>query len=878
MSALPPLTITKFDGNPLNYQMLKSKFMTLYHNRCSDNGIRLAHLQVLLATHVLNSVADCVHDPSKYEVVWHRLDQEYGYTTIMAQTHLNNLLRLPSVQPNDSASLKTFSKKLHGAVSALSTSGLASELESLGNLMHVVTKLPKSLRERWGGKVMKMHPAVPSIVDLDDWLTLQSKVSDFTKLMAGPPALLPPPAAPKKNGKGYPTPYVSTINHVTTSTSETKSLQTKGGGLRVNPPNTTSFSQTKGSPTCFVCREPIHRIEECNTFKQMSPTQRAETVFKAGRCLRCLTGKHTSRACRFKSIRCKVKGCKNPWHSTLLHGSEFSTRNNASTSSDYKTTPESTPPRRVTFDDKVDEAFLGAVSRTGLDTPRQVLFKIVPVRLQQGEKVFDSFGFLDSGSDSTLIRSDVARTKLGLAGPTTKINVTSYDGGVTPVNAHIVDFVISSRDSSTSFQARRAKGIPSSTRPEAPRSPIQPSNGSNWSRCSRRSDHSESRKPMDGSTGPVAFNTPFGWCLGGKVGPQSEQEQPSHYVAHITSRKEERNLSELVEQFWRLESKDSVQPPTLLSAEDRRGEEILKRTTRYIRNHHQIGLMWKVDNPELPDNRSMALSRLFQIERRFKRDPSYATRYDDVIQEYINLGHARLLSTEEAKGRTLNTNYMPHHGVQSATSLTTKTRVVFDGSAECEGTSLNKNLLRGPNYLLNLLGIILRFRKHQIPISSDIEKMYHQVLVPEEDQDAFRFLYRSPNSTTSPLTYRMTVHVFGAVSSPSTCLFALNKTAEDHKTKFPHAAASVKTSFYVDNYLDSFESEDEAIKRARQLKELLQLGGFNLTKWSSSSRKVLTAIKPLGLANPKLDLDLDKLPMDRALGILWDREIDAFTF
>ncbi|XP_057380675.1 uncharacterized protein LOC130703072 [Daphnia carinata] len=106
----------------------------------------------------------------------------------------------------------------------------------------------------------------------------------------------------------------------------------------------------------------------------------------------------------------------------------------------------------------------------------------------------------------------------------------------------------------------------------------------------------------------------------------------------------------------------------------------------------------------------------------------------------------------------------------------------------------------------------------------------------------------------------MTVHVFEAVSSPLTCLFALNKTAEGNKTRFPDAAASVRTSFYVDNYLDSFNSEEKAIKRARQLKALLQLGGFNLTKWSSSSRKVLAALKPLGLANPKLDLDLAKSP------------------
>ncbi|XP_057380674.1 uncharacterized protein LOC130703071 [Daphnia carinata] len=496
----------------------------------------------------------------------------------------------------------------------------------------------------------------------------------------------------------------------------------------------------------------------------MSPTQGAETVFKAGRCLLCLTGKHTSRFCRLKSIRCTVEGCKNPAHSTLLHGSEFSTKANASTSSNYKTTPESKPPRRVTFDNKVDEAFLGALSRTGSDTPRRVLFKIVVLRLQQGEKVFDTFGFINSGSDSTLIRSDVARTKLGLSGPTTKINVTSYDGGVTPVNAHIVDF-ISSRDGSTSFKARRAYALDN----------LQVAQNPTFSGLQAKAfphlqglklpevqsdqvtiligldvadahDHSESRKPMDGSTGPVAFNTPFGWCLGGKVGPQSEHQQTSHYVAHITLKEEERNLSELVERFWRLEAKDSVQPPTLMSAEDRGGEEILKRTSRYIENHHQAGLMWKTDNPELPDNHSMALSLLFQIERRFKRDSSYAKRHDDVIQEYIKLGHARLLSTEEAKWRTPKTNYMPHHGVQSSTSLTTKTRVVFDCSAECEGTSLNKNLLRGPNYLLNLLAIILLFRKHQIPISSDIDKMYHQVLVPEEDQDAFGFLYRSPRT------------------------------------------------------------------------------------------------------------------------------------
>ena len=68
------------------------------------------------------------------------------------------------------------------------------------------------------------------------------------------------------------------------------------------------------------------------------------------------------------------------------------------------------------------------------------------------------------------------------------------------------------------------------------------------------------------------------------------------------------------------------------------------------------------------------------------------------------------------------------------------------------------------------------------------------------------------------------------------------------------------------------------ILRARQLKDLLKLGGFNLTKWTSSKRDVLAALRPFGLATPSLDLDLEKLPLERTLGVMWDSELDVLTF
>lgn len=68
---------------------------------------------------------------------------------------------------------------------------------------------------------------------------------------------------------------------------------------------------------------------------------------------------------------------------------------------------------------------------------------------------------------------------------------------------------------------------------------------------------------------------------------------------------------------------------------------------------------------------------------------------------------------------------------------------------------------------------------------SDIEAMFHQVRVPEEDADLLRFLWW-PNGDFSQciVKYRMVVHLFGATSSPSCANFAPRRCAEDNKELF----------------------------------------------------------------------------------------------
>jgi hypothetical protein len=53
----------------------------------------------------------------------------------------------------------------------------------------------------------------------------------------------------------------------------------------------------------------------------------------------------------------------------------------------------------------------------------------------------------------------------------------------------------------------------------------------------------------------------------------------------------------------------------------------------------------------------------------------------------------------------------------------------------------------------------------------DIEAMFYQVKVPVEYRDSLRFLWWENGDTSKdPQEYRMTVHLFGAASSPG-CLW-----------------------------------------------------------------------------------------------------------
>ena len=101
-----------------------------------------------------------------------------------------------------------------------------------------------------------------------------------------------------------------------------------------------------------------------------------------------------------------------------------------------------------------------------------------------------------------------------------------------------------------------------------------------------------------------------------------------------------------------------------------------------------------------------AESRFLSLERRFRRDAKLARDYVDSIREYMDLGHTTLIDHGAINSGASNIYYLPHHAVFKHSSLTTKLRVVFDGSSKTtNGLSLNDILLVGPNVQQDLFSI-----------------------------------------------------------------------------------------------------------------------------------------------------------------------------
>ena len=94
-------------------------------------------------------------------------------------------------------------------------------------------------------------------------------------------------------------------------------------------------------------------------------------------------------------------------------------------------------------------------------------------------------------------------------------------------------------------------------------------------------------------------------------------------------------------------------------------------------------------------------------------------------------GYAQRVPNDRLEGSSGKVWYLPHHLVYHP-KKPQKIRVVFDCSARHEGTSLNDQLMSGPDLTNSLVGVLTRFRQDRVTFMADVEAMFYQVRVPDE--------------------------------------------------------------------------------------------------------------------------------------------------
>ena len=200
-----------------------------------------------------------------------------------------------------------------------------------------------------------------------------------------------------------------------------------------------------------------------------------------------------------------------------------------------------------------------------------------------------------------------------------------------------------------------------------------------------------------------------------------------------------------------------------------------------------------------------------------------------------------------------------------------------NAAVKYQGVALNNKLLSGPDLLQSLIGIIFRFRKYPIALSADIEAMFLQVAVPNDDSRCLQFLWQEDPEGRIEI-YEYTRHVFGAKSLPTCANYALHQVAKDNAKDEETLVKAVQQNFYMDDFLKSVITPQEVTEIYQKVRDILIKGGFNLTKWITSDEEVKSQI-------PEADRSLKTLTVVKTfeaearsssiLGLNWNVDTDS---
>ncbi|XP_050064313.1 uncharacterized protein LOC114118967 [Aphis gossypii] len=812
---LPTIKPPEFNGSLEDWASFIDTFNALFHNNSSLSDVQRLHY---LKTSVSGPAADIIKNftitAENYTAAYNELVRQYENKSLTIQSHIRSLLQTPKVQVPSAVELRNLHHHISSHVRALKALGQPVMNWDAWLVTLICSQLDSITAGEW--QLRQDEKELPTYAQIESFLS--------KRVAAYEAGLISNKATEEKVVRPKHTQY------------NNKALFSQS-----------SEGKHKKCPACSG----QHNIYSCEHFKDMSIADRRNFVSKARLCFNCLNYGHQVKDCKFSACpKCNKR------HNSKLHEEQgvvvsLANQLNQSTNSEAN-----------------------AVLCAELTKPTSSMHVMLATA---SVYVHDINGrprlcraVLDSGSQLNLVTLACVK-RLGFSSSRSTCNIVGV-GEMASKSQCLPLTYLSSR-----FGSHKRSILLHSLPTIVNSLPAQTIDTDDLNIPEHIRDQLADPQfnvpgPIDILVGTEMFfdilggekwpltvasslhSTDFGWIVVGKL--------------PITSRQTEyQSLSLTGTSSLSLFTVTSSQP----AAEEQAERHFASTVSRDINGRFIVKLPFAQDPHVLGDSRQMAQRRFFNLEQRFSKEPDLAQKYKTFMAEYLSMDHMEVVDPAYSGP----VYYLPHHAVLKAESLTTKLRVVFDGSAVSKsGLSLNDILLKGPKTQPDLINILLRFRVHRIAVTADIEKMYRQIRLSSEDCELQRICYRA-NPNDQITEYKLKTVTYGTRSASFLSTRCLAQIA--HETTDLSIKRIISQDFYVDDLISGGDSIEVVTGIYHQLQHTLAQYGLPLRKWCSSSSQFVDHI-PRDQSDTNFVISMIDTDTVATLGLLWQPATDNFLF
>ena len=277
--SVPQIQLPKFSGKPIEWPQWVGLFKTLIHDQQElSDAEKLAHLQSSVTGVAKQSVEGMLFDGSLYPIALKTLMEKFGREDDIVRANLAAVFDIPPIKDLDSTALGKLHAAIHCAVTVLSSLGFDADLQSTENLRRIVPKLPVTLMQAWGEKIIELDLKRPNLKDFDHWLEMKVRV------LVGIPKQHSDAGKMSRRG-GYRSPIIRAPSEPAAFTTAPRA------GASSDQPG----KEEEDGSLCTCGRR--HMLAKCPHFLKNAPDERARFVGESGRCFACLKPGHRSRRC-----------------------------------------------------------------------------------------------------------------------------------------------------------------------------------------------------------------------------------------------------------------------------------------------------------------------------------------------------------------------------------------------------------------------------------------------------------------------------------------------------------------------------------------------------------------------------------------------------